>query len=232
MSGHYPDAELGPIIALAQPQPADAVLDAGCGVGQLAFALAPLVASVDAVDDDAEMLQEAERLAAELKIGGVRFRVAGLHELPYASGSFSLVVAEDVLHRQSDAAASLGEMLRVLAPGGRIVLQEAVVNEITDGSFNELARLREAAHRRYGRAAEYEQLFRDCGLRTVETRQTRRSVDLDYWLGAAQASRQNTALARRRMQTLPVDVQAALDVTFSDQRASFSYDVLVARLQR
>ena len=37
---------------------------------------------MEAVDDDAEVLKEAERLAAELHVTGVAFRHADLHELP------------------------------------------------------------------------------------------------------------------------------------------------------
>ncbi len=123
-------------------------------------------------------------------------------------------------------------MTRVLAAGGRIVLEEPIVDETTDRHFNELARLREPAHWRYYRAEEYEELFRGCGLRVTEDRRVRRTVDLDYWIEVAQTPPRNAELVRERVRLLPVPVQAAMDVVFADRRVSFSYDVLVVRLER
>jgi SAM-dependent methyltransferase len=228
----YHDPELRPILDLARPVPTDIALDFGCGAGQLAFSLASLAGTVEAVDDDAEVLKEAERLAAELHVAGVIFRQADLHTLPYAAGRFTLAVAYRVLHRQADPAAMLREMTRVLAVGGRIVVDEPIVDEATDRHFNELARLHEPSHWRYYRAEEYEELFRACGLRVTESRQVRRSVDLDYWIEAAQTPPRNAELVRERVRSLPVPVQAAMDVAFADRHVSFSYDVLVARLER
>ena len=232
MNDDYHDPELGPILDLARPVRADAALDCGCGAGQLAFSLAPVVATIEAIDDDAGVLKEAERLAAELHVGGIIFRRADLRALPYSAGRFSLVVGYRVLHLQADPAAILREMARVLSGGGRIVVDEPLVDESTDRHFNELARLREPAHWRHYRVEEYEELFRECGLRVTEIRQVRRSVDLDYWIEAAQTPVRNAEMIRERVRSLPVPVQAAMDVTFADRRVSFSYGVLVARLER
>ena len=123
-------------------------------------------------------------------------------------------------------------MMRVLSGGGRIVIDEPVVDETTDRHFNELSRLREPDHWRYYCAEEYEELFRDCGLRVTGSRHVRRSVNLDYWIEAAQTPPRNAELVRQRVRSLPVPVQAAMDVAFADRRVSFSYEVLVARLER
>jgi SAM-dependent methyltransferase len=228
----YHDPELSPILDLAQPVSTDIALDCGCSAGRLAFSLAPQAGTVEAVDDDAEVLKEAERLAAELHVTGVVFRRADLYRLPYPAGRFTLAVAHRVLHRQADPAVILREMTRVLAAGGRIVIDEPMVDGVTDRHFNELARLREPGHWRYYGADEYEDLFRECGLRVAARRQVRYSVDLDYWIEAAQTLPRNAELLRERVRSLPVPVQAAMDVTFADRRVSFSYDVLVARLER
>jgi SAM-dependent methyltransferase len=232
VNDNYRDPELGPILELAQPTPADTSLDCGCRAGQLAFALKPLAGTVEAVEDDADVLKEAERLATELRVTGIEFRHADLLELPYPAGRFTLIVLQQVLNRQVDPAGLLRECARVLAAGGRIVVSEVVVDEVIDRHFNELARLREPQHWRYHLAGEYDELFRDCGLRVVERRQVRRTVDLDFWIEAAQVSPRNAALVRSRVRALPVPVQVAMDVAFADKHVSFSYDVLVARLER
>ena len=69
-------------------------------------------------------------------------------------------------------------------------------------------------------------------MRVTESRQVRRSVDQDYWIGAAQTPPRNADIIRERIRSLPVPVQAAMDVVFADRRVSFSYSVLVARLER
>ena len=53
----------------------------------------------------------------------------------------------------------------------------------------------------------------------------RSTIDLDYWLQAAAVPPPKAALIRGRFKALPVEVQMALDVAFSDRLVSFSYDV-------
>ena len=60
----------------------------------------------------------------------------------------------------------------------------------------------------------------------------RRTIDLDYWLQAAAVPAPKAELIRGRFKALPVDVQASLDVAFSDRLVSFSYDVTGLRLER
>ena len=56
------------------PSASDAVLDVGCGVGSMTFALGPLVASVRAVDDRPDAIDEARRLTAEIGLDQRRVR--------------------------------------------------------------------------------------------------------------------------------------------------------------
>jgi hypothetical protein len=126
----------------------------------------------------------------------------------------------------------LVEMQRVLSAGGRIVILDAVVDEVTDRAFNEVARLREPAHRRHQRADELEAVVRRAGLAVRRRGALRRTVDLDYWLQAAAVPSAKAELIRDRFKALPVDVQAGMDVAFADRLVSFSYDVVGLRLER
>jgi len=66
------------------------------------------------------MVAEAGRNAERLGFA-VDGRVADAEELPFAEGSFDLVVGHAVLHHLPDVERALREVLRVLRPGGRFV---------------------------------------------------------------------------------------------------------------
>jgi SAM-dependent methyltransferase len=225
------DPAVAPLVELAKPMADDVCLDYGTGVGHAAFAVAPLVRRVEAVDEDQEVLHEAERLGAELGLGNVAYQRADLDALPYAVPAFHLVLCRMVLHSRLEPEAALREMKRVLLPGGRIVVYEATVDETTDRYFNELARLREPRHWRHYRAEEYREMFREAGLRETQCVSVRRSVDLDAWAEAGLSGVAGLHLVRSRLRAYPVPVQLAMDVAYADRRATFSYDVLAARLE-
>ena len=231
MNAHS-ESSLQVIEDLARPTAHDALLDLETGVGDVACAFAGSVKSVEAVDDRPEMIDEAGRLAREVRVAGVAFRRADLYGLPFDDGAFSLVVCRDGLHRLPEPVAALREAARVLSPGGRMVVFETQVSEVVDRSLNELAKLREPAHRRYYRLDEYRELFTKAGLRVDEEREDRRTVDLDYWLDAAGSSHEHRGIVQSRLQELPVKVQGAMDLAFADQLVSFSYDVVGFRLSR
>jgi SAM-dependent methyltransferase len=226
------DPAVAPVVELAEPRRTDVCLDYGSGVGQAAFAVAPLVHRLEAVDDDGEILREAERLGAELGCDTITYRQCDLLALPFSPSSFDLVLCHLVLHRLVEPLAALRELHRVVRPGGRIVVFDAVVDESTDRYFNELARLREPRHWRHYRVEEYEELFRLAGLREIGRSVTRLSVDLDAWAEAGLASPDDLGVISSRLRSYPVAVQVALDVAYADQRASFSFDAMAVRLER
>ncbi len=85
-----------------------------------------------------------------------------------------------------------------------------VVDEITDKAFNDIARLREPAHRRHYRPDELEAIVgRRRVLRAPAGASVRRTIDLDYWLQAAAVPPPKAALIRGRFKALPVEVQMA-----------------------
>ncbi len=231
MTETFRDPSVQALLDLARPEQHDAVLDYACGIGITTLAIAPAVASVLAVDEVAATLDEGRRLVAELGLDNVTFKVVDLYSLPFADAGFSLVVSRGALHRLPEPERALHELRRVAGAGGRIVVEDAVVDAVTDAAFNDLARLREPAHRRHFRAEELEALAIAAGLRVVERCVLRRTVNLDYWMQAAAVSPEKSELIRARVQALPFGVQQSLDVVFADRLVSFSTDVLALRLE-
>jgi len=100
------------------------VLDLGCGLGEVTFRVAQLVAPrgrATGVDVSTNMIDEARR-RAEGRGLPVDFEVGDSQALRFANGAFDAVRAERMLMHVPDAERAIAEMARVIAPGGRIAV--------------------------------------------------------------------------------------------------------------
>lgn len=112
-------------LALLDPQPGQQVLDLGSGSGAFCRLLAPLVAPtgrVVGVDRSADAVAVARRLADGRAPGLLSFERADGHALPYPDGAFDTATCISVLAFCDDPARVLGELRRVLRPGGRLLV--------------------------------------------------------------------------------------------------------------
>lgn len=108
-------------------QPGMRVLDVGCGPGSITVGLAELVAPAEVVGLDLQpgMVERARTLAAERHVSNARFEVASVYELPFPNGSFDAVLASGLLIGLREPVQALGELRRVLRPGGIVGLRDA-----------------------------------------------------------------------------------------------------------
>ena len=90
------------------------VLELGCGPGAFAAALADAGVSVTAID-------QSERMVALTAARGEQARRADVQDLPFDDGAFDLVVANYMLYHVPDLPRALGQIVRVLRPGGALV---------------------------------------------------------------------------------------------------------------
>jgi pimeloyl-ACP methyl ester carboxylesterase/SAM-dependent methyltransferase len=101
-------------------QPGERVLDVACGTGVLAREAATRVApggSVTGLDPNPGMLAVAARLAPE-----IAWHRGTAEDIPFPDASFDVVVSQFGLMFFEDKEKAVREMVRVLAPGGRLAV--------------------------------------------------------------------------------------------------------------
>ena len=112
------------LVQLAAPQQGDRLLDVACGTGPIARLAAPLVGPTGRVvglDLNAGMLDLARSMPVPEGLS-VEWREGNATALPFDNASFDIVCCNQGIQILPDRRASLREMVRVLAPVGRLAL--------------------------------------------------------------------------------------------------------------
>jgi SAM-dependent methyltransferase len=91
------------------------ILENGCGVGMYVEHLAPYAGQVIGLEYDFERARQTHAHAASI------VNAAG-ESLPFPSESFDIILSHEVLEHVQDDCAAVREMVRLLRPGGRILL--------------------------------------------------------------------------------------------------------------
>ena len=115
------------LATVAGIRPGDQVLDVGCGPGPLTRAAAKVTGSsghVIGVDLSPEMVGYARRRAMIRRGAPTEFRVGDAGALPVPDASVDVVVSALAWHHLPERAQAWAEVLRVLRPGGRLMIAE------------------------------------------------------------------------------------------------------------
>ncbi len=104
------------------------VLDVGCGIGHWGRALLPHLGDATTlvgIDREPDWVVEATARARAFGLEGrATYRQGTVEALPFEDGAFDLVTCQTVIMHLADPMIGLREMLRVLAPGGRLLVAE------------------------------------------------------------------------------------------------------------
>ncbi|MDQ0395932.1 class I SAM-dependent methyltransferase [Labrys monachus] len=199
-------------VAAARPA---RVLDLGCGGGHVSFAASPFAGTVTAYDLSADMLAAVAGEAARRGLANIRTQQGSAEHLPFADGSFDMVMSRFSAHHWGDVPAALREAFRVAAEGGTLVFADVTAppRPVSDTFLQTIEMLRDPSHVRDYTVAEWEAMLAAAGFTVTATRAMRLRLDFTSWIA--------------RMRTPPVFVEAirALQaVTSAEVREHFAVE--------
>ena len=119
---HHEIVQRTAALALSMPSGRGRVLDVGCGTGYLLRVLArrsPGTSALVGIDPAPSMVAVAASASDD---GRVTFTPGAAEHLPFADGSFDLVVSTTSFDHWADQEGGLRECARVLVAGGSLVL--------------------------------------------------------------------------------------------------------------
>jgi SAM-dependent methyltransferase len=160
-------------------------LDAGAGSGGLAFALAPLVREVLALDLVPELLEEGRRRAGAYP--NVTFVEGDVTAMPFARGEFDVVGALMLLHHVARPEVAMAELVRVTRLGGMVFVvdQVAPADPLAALDLNRFESARDPSHVRVLSDADLRGLIEQNGLVVVRDELVEEQRELEPYLDLA-----------------------------------------------
>jgi ubiquinone/menaquinone biosynthesis C-methylase UbiE len=198
------------LVALTSPQKNWRVLDVATGGGHVAYSFAPHVERVWATDITQEMLDLVKGEAQKRSLANLRTAYAKAEALPFEDMSFDLVTCRIAPHHFDSIADFLGEVHRVLKPGGLFALVDNVVPDGSVGDYvNAFERFRDPSHLRAWTMAEWRAALKAHGFAIGHEEQLTKQMEFKSWAARHDATMQ--ALLRAMLAQVTPEVKATLE---------------------
>ncbi len=133
-------AGVGNPFVFGRLRPGETVVEVGSGAGFDAILAARQVGAsgrVIGVDMTPAMLDKAKTNAARLGLSNLDFHQGYMEAMPVEDGAADVVISNGVINLSPDKGAVLGEIARVLKPGGRIQIADIVVQQAVPDAAKE-----------------------------------------------------------------------------------------------
>ncbi|GAC1694248.1 MAG: hypothetical protein PVS3B1_33000 [Ktedonobacteraceae bacterium] len=153
-------------IDLAHIQSGAAVLDVGCGTGTVVIEVQRRVGAtgrVAGIDPGTEMIARARAKAARRNMP-IEFQIGVIEQLPFPDQTFDVVLSTLMMHHLSFPLKrqGLAEIVRVLKPGGRLVIADFAHKQERHGQAAHF-------HAQGSRVHDLTTLVKDAGFDRIET---------------------------------------------------------------
>lgn len=158
---HAAGGDLDIVVEMCEPQPGVKVLDVATGGGHVARRLREAGAEVVTLDPAAGMQPDV---------------VAPAEELPFADGSFDVVVSRLAAHHFTSIGDAVGEMARVTS---RLVVIDD--HDYVDEETEQAEKLRDPSHVRAYSAGEWKDMLVDAGLEVGRVESFAMTIDFESW---------------------------------------------------
>lgn len=161
------------------------VLDSGAGTGALAFALAPLVREVIAVDLVPELLDQGRRAADEFP--NVSFALGDATKLDLETDAFDLAACHRTLHHIDRPELAVAELARVTRLGGLVLIIDQIgpVDPLAAFELDRFERARDPSHTRLLPDVDVHALIEANGLVLRASRHVDETREIDAYLDMA-----------------------------------------------
>jgi ubiquinone/menaquinone biosynthesis C-methylase UbiE len=179
---HSQEDTLASIRTIANLRENDAVLDSGCGPGLVSCYLAGFVRQVTGVDLTPAMVREAKERAALQGITNTEFTLGDMEHLPYPDRTFDAAISRFAFHHLQRPEQALQEMFRVVRPGGKVVVMDAVPAVAKRDRFDTFEKLRDPSHASALTMEELIELGERHALTPVRVRRLRLRIELESHL--------------------------------------------------
>jgi ubiquinone/menaquinone biosynthesis C-methylase UbiE len=207
---HAKGKSLERLVELTAPQKDWRVLDIATGGGHVAYTFAPYVARVWATDITQEMLDVVKAEAARRGLANLRTTYAKAESLPFEDDSFDLVSCRIAPHHFDSIPAFLGEVRRVLKPGGVAALVDNVVPAGSVGDYiNAFERFRDPSHLRAWTMEEWRDALKAAGLSVTHEEQIDKTIEFNAW--AARYDETMQAMLRALLTQATAAVNAVIE---------------------
>jgi ubiquinone/menaquinone biosynthesis C-methylase UbiE len=189
---HAKGASLERLVALTAPQQDWRALDVATGGGHVAYIFAPHVARMWATDITQEMLDMVKAEAEKRGLANVRTAHAKAEALPFEDASFDLVTCRIAPHHFDSIPEFLGEVQRVLKPGGVLALVDNVVPAGSIGDYvNAFERFRDPSHLRAWAMEEWRDALKRAGFAVAHEEQIYKKMEFKSWAARHDTNMQN-----------------------------------------
>ncbi len=161
-------------VELLAAEPQHRVLDVACGTGLVSRLFHGRVDHLVGLDLTPEMADQGRRFTDELVLGSA-------HDMPFDDSSFDRCVCRQGIQFMDDARA-VGEMFRVLRPGGRVlVVNLCAYGERDRSEYFEILRLRNPARRNFYLREDLRELLEGAGFEEATVHDHVSTEDVDAW---------------------------------------------------